>query len=147
MGNTLSNNNYALARNILYSGNVLWHFLAAYYFIFKGKGILRKYSLERSPTPMNTDVLKFLGAFNLSMVVLGGLRLYAINYRKETNEERKGQDFNALLTLATANCSQFVLDLIMDRTGRWNFGYLNIITVFDGLFTVLDLYYVLKHNK
>eukprot|EP01111_Echinosteliopsis_oligospora_P017823 TRINITY_DN7867_c0_g1_i2.p1 TRINITY_DN7867_c0_g1~~TRINITY_DN7867_c0_g1_i2.p1 ORF type:complete len:153 (-),score=24.31 TRINITY_DN7867_c0_g1_i2:109-567(-) len=136
----------ALVRSVVYGGNCLWHAAAFYYFCFKSRGILNKYTtLTKGDNLLARDVMKFLGAFNLSMVILCLLRIRSLVRRRDENNDES--DKTAMTVLGTANLSQFVMDMLSLSTLRWRLGGLDIITVMDGIFSVVDFGYVYLLNK
>jgi len=114
----------------LFMANAVWHGLAVFYFIFKPRGILNKYTHIRPVSEQASDILKFLGAMNSGyflLAILGFIRSYKHNQLRTTD----------LWVLALGNFSQFVFDLIAHSNGRWKTKLLQI-TIPDGVFSFLN---------
>ena len=103
----------------------LWHTLALYYFLLHPQRMLEEFTHERPVSPIARDLMQFLGALNAGYIALAiwaacqPLPLAWVS-----------------LVLALANGSQFVVDLLAHRSGRWKTKLLRI-TLVDGFFMLV----------
>ncbi|CEJ83160.1 hypothetical protein VHEMI03182 [[Torrubiella] hemipterigena] len=146
------------ALKALYASNALWHFSAFYYFCFKQRGIMQKFSL-RSHSPdaairslargdaWHHDVMAYLGAMNFPLFLFAAIRFWSILKKRTRGLLSTGSedgdrpiDFTSLVVLGTGNSSQAVLNFATALTSqRWIMGRgFDIITVLDATLTVLD---------
>ncbi|KAL6056397.1 hypothetical protein QOT17_016128 [Balamuthia mandrillaris] len=118
-------------------GTCLWHTAAAYYFLFRGRGILRKYFVRAAgtPHPHTVETLRFLGAINLGYALLALISFLRSIYEREL---RATDHF----VLGLANFSQFVMDLIAHRSGLAQRSLLQI-TIPDGIFAAANVWVAL----
>ncbi|EJD52324.1 hypothetical protein AURDEDRAFT_158050 [Auricularia subglabra TFB-10046 SS5] len=142
----------------LYGGNALWFTSAFAHFVFLSERTLARTTSKsyKAAAPgrnfLAEDVLKYLGAFNTSTLVLAVLRLVRLwSLRKQVlteadaNTERQ-LNILALGVLGVANLSQCIGNLYhARRTGRWIMGHgFDRITVLDTVFSILDFAAVYK---
>lgn len=153
-GPAISNTSLA----VLYGGNALWFTSAFAHFVFLSERTIARTTSKSYKTAspgrnvLAEDVLKYLGAFNTSTLVLAALRLARLlSTRKQvlteaqTDTERQ-LNILALGVLGVANLSQCIGNLLYARrTGRWIMGHgFDRITVLDTVFSILDFYAVYK---
>ena len=132
----------------LYGINAMWFSAAAYYFTFKGRGIIR----EMSHYPYNKnaaleteyllDMLRFLGLMNTTLVTLGIICLYKY-YKSKNNGNDDTDDYRKweyMLLFGVANMSQFIGDIKIIRDGKIKPKFLWTITAGDGVLGFIDLY-------
>lgn len=118
-------------QNFILAVNSFWHFLAFYYFTFYSGGILAKLFKERPISAQAIEVLKFLGAMNGAIVILGLAALFM-----GSSESRL-----IFLFFSMANLSQFIFDLRAHKN-KIARPRLRIITFGDGLLFLVNLYLV-----
>ncbi|KZV89622.1 hypothetical protein EXIGLDRAFT_677875 [Exidia glandulosa HHB12029] len=146
---------------LLYGGNALWFTSAFTHFVFYPERTLRRvtsksYKASAAGATRNLlaeDVLRYLGAFNASALVLALLRVIRLlQLRKQAGVSvsdvlaERQLDVLALAVLGVANLSQCISNLGYARqTGRWIMGHgFDRITVLDTVFAILDFGAVLR---
>lgn len=157
MGNSLSKQD-GLVLPTLYGLNTIWHFLAAYYFILKGRGIIKincHYPFNKNnelETQYLIDMLRFLGLMNTTVVAAGIICLY--RYFKSKNKtttsggggdngtEDRRWEYILLFTFATM--SQFIGDIKIIKDGKTKPNFWYTITAGDGLLGFINLYVAIK---
>lgn len=133
----LSWKNTARLIQVIYGINTMWHFCAFYFFVWRGRGILRKYMqlplaevttargartanhgatltvtqrLQPVAPTVAVDAMRFLGAMNSGYALLSGMALV----RSVRAGRVRASD---AAVLAMANFSQFAMDVVMHRNG------------------------------
>lgn len=140
-------------KQALYAGHLIWHLAAWYHFTRTPNGIIRKYSTSKQKEPLAADVMKFLGGFNLSAVLLALINILRVRRAQKQriasdDANQLEQDKTALAVLGVANFSQFYLDyFVAPYTGRWRLGGADIITVTDGFFSLVDAAWLVIFRK
>ena len=139
----------------LFGMNGFWHLSAAYYFIFKARGIMKimtHYQFRKGnelETEYMVDMFRFLGLLNTAFVALAMICLY--RYYKCKSKQDKGDDkrWEYMLLFGIANMSQFIGDMKLIRDGgKIKPYFLYTITAGDGFFGFIDLYIaVLLHRS
>lgn len=91
------------------------------------------------------DILRYLGAFNASGVVLALIRVMQIRslhsrlIAGQINYTDRDLDILAFSALGVANFSQCAMNFFWAKpSGRWIIGGLDRITVLDTVFSILD---------
>lgn len=116
MGNPLSKDGIIVPA--VYGINCWWFSAAAYYFIFKGRGIIREmchYPFDKNAkleADYLIDMLRFLGLMNTTLVTLGIICLY--KYYKSRKDGDNSDDYRKweyMLLFGVANMSQFLGDI------------------------------------
>ena len=114
--------------NLLLGSAALWHTAAAFYFLVLTGRMLGSHSFERPVNAVAMDMMQFLGAMNVAIIVACIYGLLGGNSVRTP----------VLLIVAVANLSQFIKDVHAHRTGRWK-PRLAAITALDGFFGVACL--------
>mmetsp|Transcript_1987 Transcript_1987/g.2200 ORF Transcript_1987/g.2200 Transcript_1987/m.2200 type:complete len:144 (+) Transcript_1987:68-499(+) len=127
--------------------NGVWHTLASYYFILKGRGLAKQISVVKPVPVITLDVLRALGLINIGYAIFSLLALFVHHYRAKNASdpaERKAHRLGrqiALAILSCANLSQFYFDVTVMNSKAWNFSrIMKIITVGDCLIGFADLF-------
>ncbi len=141
-------------RGVLFGANTMWHSMAAYYFLFQTRRILKYFTKPfptdlKHPHPHTIDMMRFLGAFNCSIVALSSIyswKLIRQSVQKgkslSTNEQQqKEAERIAWFVCGVANLSQFLMDCRVHYTNSYveHQRLFSNITVLDGVFALLDL--------
>ncbi len=119
---------------VILAATAAWHALAAWHFTLFPQRTLARTTEERPVNRNAAEVFRFLGALNVSLVVLGAA---ACAMGPEARVLAAG-------TLAVANASQLAQDLRVWRLGMTRGPFFLQILVGDGLFTVLNLLVVAR---
>lgn len=109
--------------NILLGLAAVWHTAAAFYFLGLTGRMLGSHTFERPVNAVAQDMMQFLGAMNVSILVAC---IYGIVGGASVQTA-------VLLIVAVANLSQFAKDVHAHSTGRWK-PRLAMITSIDAFF-------------
>ena len=112
----------------------IWHGMAAAYFLGIPFRVLGSHARERPVSPVAADMMQFLGAINVAIIVACGLGI--------TGPPDIARAM--LIVVGVANLSQFLKDIHAHASGRWR-PRLAVITTVDALFSVTCLGLALRY--
>lgn len=102
----------------------LWHMLAAWHFTVFPARTLARTTAERPVSRQSTELFRFLGGLNLALAVLAGASMW----------QPQAQRWPALLALAVANLSQYLVDVRVLTQGMVHGPFFKQILWGDALF-------------